>query len=116
MERNSVLLSSNSNLGASPSAPIAGNQVTVTVGGKVVDPLLVLGTDLMSNCRAILIPYGSDVKIKVTETFNLNVYGYGSTQLLTVFNSGETYTFKAVRDFYLASSSKQTQQDETAPT
>lgn len=116
MVKDSVLITGSINLGASLDALPIGNVTTVKFAGKTIDPILVLGTDLSSNCRGIIVPYGSDITFKVTEGHNINIYYIGSQYVSITLKAGMTYTFKAIRDIFVKDIPKDTQQDETAPT
>ena len=116
MVKDTVLITGSINLGASPDASPTGNVITVKFGGKTIEPILVLGTDLPTNCRGIIVPYGSDITFKVVEAYNINIY-YSGFQLVSItLSAGKTYTFKAIRDMYIKDTPKNTQQDEIAPT
>lgn len=116
MVKDSVLITSDANLGFSQDAPAGVSVITVTFAGNVIEPILVLGASLENGCRGFLVPYGADVTIKVSETNNfiLTFFGiqYGSMQ----FSAGSISKFKAVRDVYFRNVSASTLQDEIAPT
>lgn len=115
MVKDSVLISGGINLGASPSASPEGNVITVTVGGKTIEPVLVFGTDLASNCRAILVPYGAEVTLKVTNSYNLNIRVNSADNIIR-YSAGSTNKFLAVRDTYIDDIAISQQSDEIAPT
>lgn len=116
MVKDTVLISGGVNLGASPSAPATSNNITVTFGGQVIEPILVLGSSLGTNCRAILVPYGAEVTIKVLNGYDLLVCSIGETRPIIQYRSGTTNKFLAVRDLYLQTINISAQQDENAPT
>lgn len=116
MVKDSVLISGGVNLGASPSAPGTSNNITVTFGGQVIEPILVLGSSLDTNCRAILVPYGAEVTIKVLNGYNLLVCAIGDTRPIIQYSAGTTNKFLAVRDLYLQTINISTLLDENAPT
>lgn len=116
MVKDTVLITGSINLGASSDAQPNGNVTTVKYGGKTIEPILVLGTDLSKNCRGIIIPYGSDITFKVTEFYNINIFYNGFQNVSMTLMAGNTYTFKAVRDIYCKDIPKNTQQDKNAPT
>lgn len=116
MVKDSVLITGGINLGASPSAEAEGNVITVTFGGKVIEPILVFGTDLQNNCRGFLVPYGAEVTIKVTNSYNLNVFYFGGDNPIIQYEAGKTYKFLAVTEIYIKSVTISEYSSEIAPT
>lgn len=94
-----------------------GTNVIVKYAGKVIEPIIIYGTSL-SNCRGILVPYGSDITFKAKSNLNYYFLPYGPNSdsystFLFVASNGST-TFKAVRDLFIKDVSASTNSD--APT
>lgn len=116
MTKDSVLICTDGTLGVAPDSPSEGTTTTIKFGGKVIDTVLALGSNYARDCKAILVPYGSDVTVKASINYNLNFYYFGTNFPVIALSKGSTTTFKAVRDLFMQYNSESVQQNENAPT
>ena len=108
----SVLITSSLDLSVSQKGKI----ISVTLGGKPIEPILIVGTSLSNNCKAILVPYGSNVTIINNEQFAIGLSYVTDQNIISRLNQSQQTTFIAVRDMFIVKLDSQTLKDEIAPT